>query len=97
MNLPEKYNCAGMSNIAYGLVCQELERGDSGIRSFVSVQGALVMYPIFAFGTEEQRKYWLPLLASGEIARTRKRQKRTTGARARARTRIRRRNEGKWT
>ncbi|MAV58767.1 MAG: acyl-CoA dehydrogenase [Candidatus Marinimicrobia bacterium] len=66
MNLPEKYNCAGMSNIAYGLVCQELERGDSGIRSFVSVQGALVMYPIFAFGSEEQRKYWLPLLASGE-------------------------------
>ena len=66
MNLPEKYNCAGMSNIAYGLVCQELERGDSGIRSFVSVQGALVMYPIFAYGTEEQRKYWLPLLAKGE-------------------------------
>tara|TARA_Y100001980_G_scaffold46120_1_gene28612 strand:- start:54 stop:1223 length:1170 start_codon:yes stop_codon:yes gene_type:complete len=66
MNLPEKYNCAGMSNIAYGLVCQELERGDSGIRSFVSVQGALVMYPIFAYGSEEQRKYWLPLLASGE-------------------------------
>ena len=66
MNLPEKYNCAGMSNIAYGLVCQELERGDSGIRSFVSVQGALVMYPIFAYGNEEQRKYWLPKLASGE-------------------------------
>ena len=66
MNLPEKYNCAGMSNIAYGLVCQELERGDSGIRSFVSVQGALVMYPIFAYGSEEQRKYWLPLLASGD-------------------------------
>ena len=66
MNLPEKYNCAGMSNIAYGLVCQELERGDSGIRSFVSVQGALVMYPIFAYGNEEQRKFWLPKLASGE-------------------------------
>ena len=66
MNLPEKYNCAGMSNIAYGLVCQELDRGDSGFRSFVSVQGELVMYPIFAYGTEEQRKYWLPLLAKGE-------------------------------
>ena len=66
MNLPEKYNCAGMSNVAYGLMCQEMERGDSGVRSFVSVQGSLVMYPIFAYGSEEQRKYWLPKLASGE-------------------------------
>ncbi|HIA35623.1 MAG TPA: acyl-CoA dehydrogenase, partial [Flavobacteriales bacterium] len=66
MNLPEKYNCAGMSNVAYGLMCQEMERGDSGVRSFISVQGSLVMYPIFAYGSEEQRKYWLPKLASGE-------------------------------
>lgn len=66
MNLPEKYGCAGLSNVAYGLLCQELERGDSGIRSFVSVQGSLVMHPIYAFGSEEQKKYWLPKLASGE-------------------------------
>ena len=60
------YKCAGMSNVAYGLVMQEFERGDSGIRSFVSVQSALVMYPIYTFGSEEQKSYWLPLLASGE-------------------------------
>ncbi len=60
------YNCAGMSNVAYGLVMQEFERGDSGLRSFVSVQSALVMYPIYTFGSEEQKNYWLPLLASGE-------------------------------
>ncbi len=65
-NLPEKYGCAGLNNVAYGLIMQELERGDSGIRSFASVQGALVMYPIHAFGSEEQRKTWLPRLASGE-------------------------------
>ncbi|TFG65035.1 MAG: acyl-CoA dehydrogenase [Gemmatimonadales bacterium] len=65
-NLPEEYGCAGLNNVAYGLIMQELERGDSGLRSFVSVQGALVMYPIFAFGSEEQRKEWLPKLASGE-------------------------------
>jgi glutaryl-CoA dehydrogenase len=65
-NMPEKYGCAGMNNVAYGLVMQELERGDSGIRSFVSVQSALVMYPILTFGNEEQRNYWLPLLAKGE-------------------------------
>jgi len=65
-NLPEKYGCAGLSNVAYGLICQELERGDSGVRSFVSVQGSLVMYPIFAFGSEQQKDYWLPKLASGE-------------------------------
>jgi glutaryl-CoA dehydrogenase len=51
-NLPEEYGCAGMNNVAYGLVMQELERGDSGLRSFASVQGALVMYPIFAYGSE---------------------------------------------
>ena len=65
-NFPEKYGCAGMNNVAYGLVMQELERGDSGIRSFVSVQSALVMYPIMTFGSEEQKNYWLPLLAKGE-------------------------------
>lgn len=64
--LPEKYGCAGMDNIAYGLIMQELERGDSGVRSFASVQGSLVMYPIFAYGSEEQRMKWLPRLASGE-------------------------------
>ncbi len=65
-NLPEKYGCAGMNNLAYGLVMQELERGDSGIRSFISVQSALVMYPIFTFGSEKQKNYWLPFLAKGE-------------------------------
>ncbi len=65
-NLPEEYGCAGLNNVAYGLIMQELERGDSGIRSFASVQGALVMYPIFAFGSEEHRREWLPKLASGE-------------------------------
>jgi glutaryl-CoA dehydrogenase len=60
------YGCAGMSNVQYGLVMQEFERGDSGLRSFVSVQSALVMYPIYAFGSGEQKDYWLPLLASGE-------------------------------
>lgn len=64
--LPEEYGCAGMNNTAYGLVMQELERGDSGIRSFASVQSALVMYPIFTFGSENQKKRWLPKLASGE-------------------------------
>src|ERR1700710_1056689 len=60
------YGCAGMSNVAYGLVTQELERGDSGLRSFVSVQSALVMYPIYTFGSDEQKNKWLPLLATGE-------------------------------
>ena len=62
----EGYGCAGMSNVEYGLVLQELERGDSGLRSFVSVQSALVMYPIFTFGSEEQKDKWLPALATGE-------------------------------
>ncbi len=62
----EGYDCAGMNNVEYGLIMQELERGDSGLRSFVSVQGSLVMYPIRTFGTEEQRRHWLPRLASGE-------------------------------
>jgi len=65
-NLPEEYGCAGLNNVAYGLIMQELERGDSGVRSFASVQGALVMYPIFTFGSEEQKRRWLPRLASGE-------------------------------
>jgi glutaryl-CoA dehydrogenase len=64
-NLPEAYGCAGLGNVAYGLIMQELERGDSGIRSFASVQGALVMYPIHAFGSEEQKRRWLPPLARG--------------------------------
>jgi glutaryl-CoA dehydrogenase len=62
-NLPEKYGCAGLNNVAYGLINQELERGDSGLRSFVSVQSSLVMYPIYAFGSEEQKTRWLPALA----------------------------------
>ena len=65
-NLPEEYGCAGLNNVAYGLMMQELERGDSGVRSFASVQSALVMYPIHAFGSEEQKRAWLPRLASGE-------------------------------
>jgi len=60
------YGCAGMSNVEYGLVTQELERGDSGVRSFVSVQSALVMYPIYAFGSDEQKQSWLPAMQSGE-------------------------------
>jgi alkylation response protein AidB-like acyl-CoA dehydrogenase len=66
-NLPEEYGCAGLNNVAYGLIMQELERGDSGIRSFASVQGALAMYPIYAFGSEEQKKKFLPGMAAGKI------------------------------
>ena len=66
MNL-HGYGCAGMSNVAYGIACQELERGDSGMRSFVSVQGSLCMYPIHAFGTEEQKQKYLPEMASGRL------------------------------
>jgi glutaryl-CoA dehydrogenase len=62
----EGYGCAGMSNVEYGLIMQELERGDSGLRSFVSVQGALVMYPILTYGSDEQKQHWLPRLQSGE-------------------------------
>jgi len=62
----EGYGCAGMSNVEYGLVTQELERGDSGLRSFVSVQSALVMYPIYTFGSDDQKNTWLPALAKGE-------------------------------
>jgi glutaryl-CoA dehydrogenase len=65
-SLPEEYGGAGLNNIAYGLIMQELERGDSGLRSFASVQSGLVIYPIFRFGSEEQKKHWLPLLTSGE-------------------------------
>ncbi len=64
--LPQKYGCAEVNNVAYGLIMQELERGDSGVRSFASVQSGLVMYPIFTFGSEEQKDYWLPKLAAGE-------------------------------
>src|SRR5512143_2633956 len=66
-NLPEEYGCAGLNNVAYGLIMQELERGDSGVRSFASVQGALAMYPIYAFGSEEQKKRYLPPMAAGTV------------------------------
>ncbi len=62
---PEQYGCAGMNGVSYGLICQELERGDSGMRSFVSVQTSLCMYPIFTYGSEEQRRRWLPAMARG--------------------------------
>jgi glutaryl-CoA dehydrogenase len=65
--LPEKYGCAGVNPTAYGLAMQELERGDSGLRSFASVQGSLAMWPIFAYGSEEQRLKWLPKMAKGEV------------------------------
>jgi len=66
-SLPEKYGCAGVSPTAYGLAMQELERGDSGLRSFASVQGSLVMYPIYAYGSEAQRMKYLPKMAKGEL------------------------------
>ena len=66
ITLPQKYGCAEMNNVAYGLAMQELERGDSGVRSFASVQSSLVMYPIYEFGSEEQKDFWLPKLAAGE-------------------------------
>ena len=66
-NLPEEYGCAGLNNVAYGLINQELERGDSGVRSFASVQSSLVMYPIYAFGSEEQKRRYLPKMAQAEI------------------------------
>jgi glutaryl-CoA dehydrogenase len=65
--LPEDYGCAGLNYVSYGLICQELERGDSGLRSFVSVQSSLCMYPIFAYGSEEQKRQWLPRMATGEV------------------------------
>ena len=66
-SLPAKYGCGGMDEIAYGIIMQELERGDSGIRSMASVQGSLVMYPIYRFGSEEQKMKYLPKLANGEM------------------------------
>ena len=66
-SLPAKYGCGGMDEISYGIIMQELERGDSGIRSMASVQGSLVMYPIYKYGSEEQRMKYLPKLASGEL------------------------------
>ncbi len=65
--MPEKYGCAGLDHTSYGLIMQELERGDSAIRSAASVQSSLVMYPIYAFGSEEQRLKYLPSLAKGEL------------------------------
>ena len=64
--LPAEYGGLGINNVAYGLMMAELERGDSGLRSFASVQSGLVMYPIFTYGSEEQKKRWLPALAKGE-------------------------------
>jgi glutaryl-CoA dehydrogenase len=66
-SLPTEYGCAGMNAVSYGLICQELERGDSGIRSFASVQSSLCMYPIYAYGSEEQRQRWLPDMAAGKV------------------------------
>ncbi|HXR63508.1 MAG TPA: acyl-CoA dehydrogenase family protein [Rudaea sp.] len=66
-SLPTEYGCAGMNAVSYGLICQELERGDSGIRSFASVQSSLCMYPIYAYGNEEQRQRWLPQMAAGKV------------------------------
>lgn len=63
----EGYDCAGLNSVSYGLICQELERGDSGLRSFVSVQSSLVMFPIHAYGSEEQKQRWLPAMARGEV------------------------------
>ena len=62
----EGYGCAGMNAISFGLICKELERGDSGLRSFASVQSSLVMFPIFEYGSDEQKDYWLPKLAKAE-------------------------------
>ncbi|WP_414606618.1 acyl-CoA dehydrogenase family protein [Stenotrophomonas pavanii] len=65
--LPAEYGGGGLGAVSYGLICQELERGDSGLRSFVSVQSSLCMYPIYAYGSEEQRQQWLPAMACGEL------------------------------
>src|SRR5438045_9674252 len=66
-NLPEEYGCAGLNNVAYGLITQELERGDSGVRSFASVQEAWVMYPIYAISSEEQKRNYLQRMERGEL------------------------------
>lgn len=66
ITLPTQYGCAGFNSVAYGLVSQELERGDSGLRSFASVQSSLVMYPIYTFGSEKQKSFWLPRMAKAE-------------------------------
>ncbi|MGV8922149.1 MAG: acyl-CoA dehydrogenase family protein [Thermomonas sp.] len=66
-SLPEQYGGGNLNSVSYGLICQELERGDSGIRSFVSVQSSLCMYPIYAYGSEEQRVRWLPDMAAGKV------------------------------
>ncbi len=67
MSLPEQYGGSHAHPVTYGLVCQELERGDSGLRSFVSVQNSLVMFPIFKYGSEEQKQRWLPVMSRGEV------------------------------
>ncbi len=95
-NLPEEYGGAGINSVAYGLIMQELEAGDSGVRSFASVQGALVMYPIFEFGSEDQRKHWLPRLAAGEAVGCFGLTETSAGSDpARMETRARRQN-GRW-
>jgi glutaryl-CoA dehydrogenase len=66
-SLPTEYGCAGLNAVSYGLICQELERGDSGLRSFASVQSSLCMYPIYAYGSEEQKQRWLPQMAKGQV------------------------------
>jgi len=66
-SLPTEYGCAGLNAVSYGLICQELERGDSGLRSFASVQSSLCMYPIYAYGSEEQKQRWLPQMAQGKV------------------------------
>ncbi|KAB2896670.1 MAG: acyl-CoA dehydrogenase, partial [Dokdonella sp.] len=65
--LPTEYGCGGMNGVSYGLICQELERGDSGLRSFASVQSSLCMYPIHAYGSEAQKRQWLPQMAAGKV------------------------------
>ena len=63
----EGYGCAGLNSVSYGLICQELGRGDAGLRSFASVQSSLCMYPIYAYGSEEQKQRWLPDMAAGKV------------------------------
>src|SRR5690606_2790510 len=95
-NLPEEYGGAGVGSVAYGLMMQELEAADSGVRSFASVQGALVMYPIFQFGSEDQRRHWLPRLAKGEVVGCFGLTETSAGSDpARMQTRARRQN-GRW-